>query len=267
MKDSKILTYGFLIGLGLLLLNDFYLKDYFHNWWTGKISDFAGLFILPIFLSLINPKKIIWNYIITVIVFAFWKTEISTSTLTYLNNSTNLGLYRVVDYSDFIAFLILPFSYYYNKYSKKIKIDSLKPVIVSLSIFSFYATSAPDMTTEDESRVVGRYHRIWNYETYDRTTLNIGFQSKDCNSCYHTVLGPDIISYGFNEDFIITKINPVITNYNIDTTTVEYEILVVSKDSSDVNGDEEVFRELNKSQFLSKRKELKIPDSVILNPR
>lgn len=34
----------------LMGLNDHYLKFQFHNFWTGKISDFAGLFYFPVFL-------------------------------------------------------------------------------------------------------------------------------------------------------------------------------------------------------------------------
>jgi hypothetical protein len=32
----------FIIGLPVLLINDHYLKWMFHNWATGKLSDFAG---------------------------------------------------------------------------------------------------------------------------------------------------------------------------------------------------------------------------------
>ena len=39
---------GFLIGLSLLLTNDFVLKEQFHNGFTGKLSDFAGLFVFSI---------------------------------------------------------------------------------------------------------------------------------------------------------------------------------------------------------------------------
>ena len=36
---------GFLVGLLLLLSNDFVFKEQFHNGFTGKLSDFAGLFV------------------------------------------------------------------------------------------------------------------------------------------------------------------------------------------------------------------------------
>ena len=45
-KKDLILNPYFIIGLSVLLLNDFYLKAAYGNFVTGKLSDFAGL---PIF--------------------------------------------------------------------------------------------------------------------------------------------------------------------------------------------------------------------------
>ncbi len=39
----------FIFVLFLLIINDFFLKAAFHNTFTGKLSDFSGLFIFPIF--------------------------------------------------------------------------------------------------------------------------------------------------------------------------------------------------------------------------
>lgn len=53
----------FLIGLSALLINDFLLKDMLGNLLTGKMSDFAGLFIFPLFWSAFFPRhkvKIFW---------------------------------------------------------------------------------------------------------------------------------------------------------------------------------------------------------------
>lgn len=267
MKQSKIVTFGFIIGLAVLLINDLVLKAQFQNWWTGKLSDFAGLFVFPIFLSLFNSSRIVWNYLFTILLFIFWKTELSTAFLLEINQYTNLGLARVIDYSDFFAFSILPLSYYYSKQAQPLKIHQLKPFLVCISIFSFYATSAPDMQSEDEKRIVGRYHRIWTDEGYEKMVMGIGFQDNDCKGCYGIVLGPDIVSYGFNQDFIIAKINPEVGDHKIDTSKTEYAILIVEKDISAILGDEQVFKGLNLVQFNSKRKELGIPDSVVLKKR
>ncbi|WP_407515804.1 hypothetical protein KFZ70_00460 [Tamlana fucoidanivorans] len=115
-SQPKNLIYGklFLISVILLLLNDFFFKYYFHNYLTGKLSDFVGLFAFPYFISLLFKSKIKPIYILTGILFLFWKSSLSQSVIDYLNG-VGIGINRVVDYSDFIALLVLPFSYRYRK--------------------------------------------------------------------------------------------------------------------------------------------------------
>jgi len=260
---TRITSAGFLIGLFLLVLNDFYLKEVYSNWFTGKLSDFAGLFVFPIFLSLINRKKILLNYYATALFFLFWKTDLSTDTLLLINEYLHTEFSRVVDYSDLFALSVLPASYLYSEKTSGLKLNMLKPLIICVSVFSFYATSAPNMESEEDTRITGRYYRIWDHETFDEPVLKIGYQSKDCKSCFGIVLGPDILSYGYNDDFILAKINPVIN----DTTKIVYAILLVSKDSTDNFGDKNLYTPLSEKEFFQKRKELLIPDSVILRNR
>ncbi|MFK7937171.1 MAG: hypothetical protein AB8G22_26890 [Saprospiraceae bacterium] len=57
-KRSQIFTsLPFILALTLLLLNDFYWKATYANFWTGKISDFAGLFVFILFWSTLFPKR------------------------------------------------------------------------------------------------------------------------------------------------------------------------------------------------------------------
>jgi hypothetical protein len=37
-------------AVALMAVNDHYLKYQYPSWWTGKLSDFAGLFFFPLFL-------------------------------------------------------------------------------------------------------------------------------------------------------------------------------------------------------------------------
>jgi len=60
---------AFLLGLFLLLLNDYFLKAVFHNWFTGKLSDFAGLFIFPLFWTALFPRYKKSIYYITAFLF------------------------------------------------------------------------------------------------------------------------------------------------------------------------------------------------------
>lgn len=57
IKRSEILASpGFLISLSLLLCNDFVLKPTFSNQFTGKLSDFAGLFAFTVVLDRYTAK-------------------------------------------------------------------------------------------------------------------------------------------------------------------------------------------------------------------
>jgi uncharacterized membrane protein SirB2 len=62
---------GFLAGLFILLLNDFVLKTQSSNWLTGKLSDFSGLLIFPIFIAVFFHKHKKLVYIAAAVVFIF----------------------------------------------------------------------------------------------------------------------------------------------------------------------------------------------------
>lgn len=50
-----------LAAMGLLLLNDFWLRRFWPDWWTGKLSDFAWVFLTPflaeLLLALALPRR------------------------------------------------------------------------------------------------------------------------------------------------------------------------------------------------------------------
>lgn len=98
----------FLSCIVLLLLNDFYLKFTFHNWLTGKLSDITGLIAFTIAgFALFNTRK--WMIMILVAVFfCWWKSPLSEPVISLFNEQFQLPLYRVVDYTDYIALCFLP---------------------------------------------------------------------------------------------------------------------------------------------------------------
>ena len=140
-KKYKILTtYWFISGLAILLLNDFIFKEMYPNWITGKVSDFAGLFIFPLFWTAIfpNQKKII--YLTTIVFFIYWKSPYSQSLIDSWNYLGLIELARVVDYSDLLALVILPLSYFIE--NKPVKVIRLNPAIpIVIASFAFIATS------------------------------------------------------------------------------------------------------------------------------
>jgi len=145
--QSKNLIYGklFLISIAVLLLNDLYFKHHYHNYLTGKISDFAGLFAFPYFFSILFKRKIKPIFIFTGILFIFWKSNSSQFIIDFFNQ-IGLGINRVIDYSDLIALIILPFSYRYRLQSS-FNVEKLKfipkPIIIGVCSFAFIATTLP----------------------------------------------------------------------------------------------------------------------------
>ena len=132
---------GFLIALLVLLMNDFVLKEQFHNGLTGKLSDFAGLFAFPLFWAAFFPRRQTSIFVSTAVLFVFWKSAYSQSLIEEWNRLPLFGIGRTVDYSDLWALLILPLSYFYsNKFSAVQVPRRFIYLIAIVSIFAFTAT-------------------------------------------------------------------------------------------------------------------------------
>lgn len=141
MKQREFTSIGFILALTILLLNDFYFKIYYGNWLTGKLSDFAGLFVFPLFWTILFPKLKDKIYFASAIIFIYWKTVYSETLLEIINQLSIIKLNRVVDLTDLLALLILPFSYSYHHKGNK-NFITINPIfIVILTSFSFIATS------------------------------------------------------------------------------------------------------------------------------
>ena len=104
MKLSIFVSPGFLCGLFLLLLNDLILKATLHNWITGKLSGFAGLFVFPLFWSALFPRFRLFVYFLTGITFFFWKSIYSQPLIDAWNGLAVLPLARTVDATDLAGF-------------------------------------------------------------------------------------------------------------------------------------------------------------------
>jgi len=94
---------AFLLSLGLLVLNDAVLKVVFHNAFTGKLSDFAGLLACSIFATALWPHRRTAIGLVLTAGFVFWKSSASEPAIGWLNAATGVGLGRVVDYTDLVA--------------------------------------------------------------------------------------------------------------------------------------------------------------------
>jgi hypothetical protein len=141
-----------LAGLGLLLANDFLFKPLFHNALTGKLSDFAGLFVFPLFWSALLPRRRREVYALTALGFVFWKSGHSQTLIDVWNSLGVLRVGRVVDPTDLAALAVLPFSYFYARRAAVPPTFRLRPArrrlatcaVVLVSLFAFTATQLAD---------------------------------------------------------------------------------------------------------------------------
>lgn len=118
-KLQMLLHPLFLLSLTCLLANDFYWKYEYHNWLTGKLSDFTGLFVLTVFLFAFFPKHKAAACFCIAIFFAWWKTPLSQPVIDLLNNLFSMSFARTVDYSDHLALPVVVTPYFIRPPSLK----------------------------------------------------------------------------------------------------------------------------------------------------
>lgn len=136
----------FLLSLFLLLLNDISLKYQFHNSFTGKLSDFTGLFVFALFWMAIFPNRKGLIVIITGMIFTWWKSPLSSPFIQTWNEVMPVSITRVVDYWDLTALVMLPFALLpaWTNYNPQIKHRRIFiPLAGCIALFSFCFTSAP----------------------------------------------------------------------------------------------------------------------------
>ncbi len=143
----RLLDPAFLGALALLLLNDHVLKAAFHNFWTGKLSDFAGLYAVAWIGMRLLPSRATGVAWFLAIGFAFWKSPLVMPLLDAWNGAGILPLHRVLDYGDWAALLVLPLAEWRSRELRP-KLVIPHPIhkiaeglVLCLSIFAFCATS------------------------------------------------------------------------------------------------------------------------------
>lgn len=150
-RSQYLLNVSFILGLVVLLLNDHYLKAAFGNWYTGKLSDFAGILIFPLFLQfLFRFRQVAWPVLFTVVGFLFWKSPLADPLIAWINTIPGYHISRVVDYTDLWAFTILPITYWALQGGGGLRLKAAAtPQWASISLliissFAFVATSTED---------------------------------------------------------------------------------------------------------------------------
>ena len=109
-RFAPLLRWPFLLALGLLILNDAVLKAAWHNAFTGKLSDFAGVFAFAWFWSVVIGRARMAIHVAVAVVFAWWKSPWSAGAIEAWNALPLFDVARVVDYGDLFALVVLPLS-------------------------------------------------------------------------------------------------------------------------------------------------------------
>jgi hypothetical protein len=111
LQTTILTSRGFLLAIGLLLVNDWVLKSGVGSWWTGKLSDFAGLYAFPLFWCAFLPKHCRMIFATTAVGFVLWKSTLSAPLVALWNVAGIWPITRVVDYTDWSAIVVLLPSY------------------------------------------------------------------------------------------------------------------------------------------------------------
>ncbi|MDY8134085.1 hypothetical protein [Aquimarina sp. 2201CG5-10] len=151
ITNDKIKNPTFIISVFVLIINDWFLKSMFHNVLTGKLSDFAGLFAFPFFLSAIFYKQKRSIHILTALFFMIWKSEFFQPVIDVINTA-GIPVYRTVDYTDYIALISVFVSYQVFKQEWKV---NMKPVLSTmLIIVSSLAFMSTTMIPREERKYI-----------------------------------------------------------------------------------------------------------------
>lgn len=145
-----LLNVIFFFSLLLLVVNDHIWKATYGNVLTGKISDFAGLVLLPLYLAYLFPRLVQRAIGVSIVIFLFWKSPLVTPLIEYYNLFTPIPISRVVDYTDYLAFAILPLPWWMINNPQKLARFRLPTqqytwalVFLVATSMSFVATSPP----------------------------------------------------------------------------------------------------------------------------
>jgi len=188
-RQSLLLHPLFIGNLLVLLLNDFFGKEEYHNWLTGKLSDFSGVFVLMIILAVLFPGKKTMMAFGVAVCFTWWKSSLADSFLYWCNHTIHLPVTRVTDYSDLFALAMLPLAcslrpvfypdhllYRYSKYFLgvfsvfAITADSLPrmmPYMLPGGYVNINKTYTTKLTPEDILKKLDSLHISWKRDSVE----------------------------------------------------------------------------------------------------
>jgi hypothetical protein len=132
---------AFVFALALLLANDLVLKAAYPGWATGKLSDFAGLFVLPYFLAWLWPSRRLALHVGVALAFVAWKLPLSRPFVELWNVAPWFDIARVEDLTDLVALPSVALSYIATARASR-RIAHVPNIALALvALIAFTATS------------------------------------------------------------------------------------------------------------------------------
>lgn len=142
-----LLNYLFLVCLLLLVLNDHLFKSVYGNWITGKLSDAAGIIMLPLLIAYLVPRLRYQTWWISAVLFIWWKSPLSAGFIDWYNQFALIPVTRVVDYTDLLVLVLLPLPWFViHKVDREraLAVTRVHPAVVVMpSMLALMATSPP----------------------------------------------------------------------------------------------------------------------------
>jgi hypothetical protein len=143
--SARLVSLGspaFVAALVLLVVNDVALKPLFHNALTGKLSDFAGLFALALFVATLWPRRSRGAAWTLALAFTFWKTPYAEPLIGALNAVSPVAIGRTVDLWDLVAVPMIPLAVWAAPRMKPWPLPrALQVLLAVLAPLAFAATS------------------------------------------------------------------------------------------------------------------------------
>jgi hypothetical protein len=161
---------AFVLALALLLANDLVLKAAFPGWVTGKLSDVAGLFVLPYFLAWLWPARRRGWHIAVALAFVAWKLPVSRPFVAMWNAAPWFDIARVEDLTDLLALPMVALSWRATARAatRVVHLPGLALAVVSLVAFT--ATSRPP----DRATLTGTYYFDGTAAQFERRLEDAG---------------------------------------------------------------------------------------------
>ena len=105
---AVLTSWPLLLSLAARIGYDLYLKYAFPGLITGKLSDFAGIFLVTVLAFALLPRRRLLSTLLIVLLFAWWKSPLSQPVIDAINAIAPVRFARVVDYWDLLAFSMIP---------------------------------------------------------------------------------------------------------------------------------------------------------------